>query len=106
MYVYTITFTENIMVEKARQGLLLFLEVFYDSTKAMICPISGTNDSGTSDSDILFFADGVQAQRHTMVETLIEVHESKLLRFVEIINNILNQSIIDKIKLQYIRTEK
>jgi len=96
MYVYTITFYENIMVEKARQGLLLFLEVFYDSTKAMVCPIGGTKES-----DVLFFSDGVKAERHTLVETLINVPEQKMMQFVHIINTILNQSVIEKIKLSY-----
>ena len=84
MYVYTITFCEGIMVEKARQGLLLFMEVFYDSTKAMVC-LSG----GGKDSEILFFEDGVVAPRHALVETIINIDHIKLKQILNIIFNIL-----------------
>jgi len=98
MYTYTITFYENIKVEKARQGLLVFLEVFYDSTKAMICPTSHD-----SESEVLFFSDGVSAPRFAEVETIIAISEYKTNQFLDIVNNILNQDIIEKIKLSYSR---
>lgn len=84
------------MVEKARQGLLLFLEVFYDSTKAMVCPVGGDKSS-----EILFLEDGIKSPKHAQVETLVSVADQKMMQFVHMINTIIGINVIEKIKLSY-----
>lgn len=96
MYIYTITFNETIKVEKARQGLLLFLEIFYDSTKAMVCPISVDKNS-----EILYFSDGVNSPKHTLIESTLDLNEETMSNFATIVNKMLKKNIIQKVKLSY-----
>jgi len=97
MYVYTVTFAENVVVEKARQALLLFLEVFYDSTKTMICTAGGDRES-----ELLFLSDDAESPRHTLVETGISIHEDKMQQLIDIVNTILKMYIIEKIKVSFV----
>lgn len=98
-YVYTITFQKFITVHEARQALLLFLEVFYDSTKEMICSISNHEDS-----ELLYFSNGVESPKYALTESKILVNNKKLIQFTTIVNTILKELIIDKVKVSFIKT--